>query len=236
MTSLAELAKTPNMTPEILQKYIDANKDMVNFQGQINFNADRAKMAAELPAIEERHRNNQTNSWYAKIEDILDAIYPILAKYGFSVGFENDFPDDKTIKVTAYLYHKDGHSAKNPVVLPLDIAGAKGNINKTAIHATGSSQTYAQRYALNGLIPLRFYNRDNKLSSFDDDGLTGGSLLIDGDQEEELLGLLSEGGIDVEQFCKDYLKVDSLSQLHADAFQKAKNAIINRNKKNADNT
>lgn len=230
--AIAQLAGKDGMTPEILQQYIEANKDMIRFQGEMDFNADRAKMAAKLPPIEEKHYNSQTRSHYAKLEDILDAIGPVLEEFGFSVGFSNRYPDHETIEVTAKLFHKGGHFDQNTVLLPLDKTGAKGTVNKTNVHAAGSSQTYGQRYAINGLLPLRYFNKDNKLSSFDDDGVIGGTALITEDQRDEILSLLGEAGIDVAQFCNGYLKMESVSMIPAQSFGKVKNAILKRMESN----
>lgn len=228
MALIADIAKSPGMTPEILREYIAANKEVVRFQAEIDFNRDRAAMQAELPVIPERHYNEHTRSWYAKIEDINETITPTLSKYGFSVAFENDFPENM-VKVTAVLLHKNGHSARNAVQLPYDKTGAKGNINKTDLHAAGSSLTYAMRYAIVGLLNLRM----EKSKSMDDDGNLGGSNPITESQREELQNLLEEREIDIGRFCTEVAKVGSLAEIPAYNFTKAKNMILARKKKDA---
>lgn len=230
---IADLAKDKDMTPEKLDKYIEANIKILDKQAEIDFNRDRAAMQSELPVIEERHFNSHTKSWYAKVEDINEAITPTLSKYGFSVAFENDFPEGM-VKTTAILLHKSGHSAKNTVLLPHDKQGAKGNINKTDLHAAGSSLTYGMRYSVTGLLNLSFRNKDGKSNSLDDDGNMGRAQCVTEEQRAEIQQLLEAYGIDIERFCTEYAQVESLADIPAVHFQKVKNAILKRGKANAD--
>jgi len=66
------------------------------------------------------------------------------------------------------LSHSAGHTRKYWVDLPLDQAGIKGTVNKTPMHATGSTFSYGRRYLVVMIFNISVIGED-------DDGVAAGS-------------------------------------------------------------
>ena len=75
------------------------------------------------------------------------AITPIYTAEGISISFDTaDSPTVGLKRIIAIVSHSQGHSRHYHLDIPLDDAGAQGKVNKTAVQATGSSNSYARRY------------------------------------------------------------------------------------------
>lgn len=119
-----------------------------------------AMMAGAMPAIEEKGKgHNQTK--YAKWEDIQSAITPVLGQYGFALSFRTKV-EEKAIRITAILAHREGHTEENELLLPADNSGSKN-----AVQAVGSSITYGFRYTACALLNIQ-------TGVSDDDGRAAG--------------------------------------------------------------
>jgi len=123
------------------------------------FNVAFAKAQAEFPIIPKRGRGHN-NIQYARVEDILQAVQPILSKYGLSVRHTSDTKNG--VKVTATLSHISGHAEHDEFIAGPDTSGSKN-----AIQAIKSAITYARRSTLENLLGLASHGED------DDAFLTG---------------------------------------------------------------
>lgn len=104
------------------------------------------------------------NTKYAKLEKINELISPIMQSHGLAVSFGTDTPAemvDGWVRITARLYHANGHSELRQYDVPIDGAGAKGSSNKSGAQAVGSTMTYARRYALAMIFNLSFTDDRN---------------------------------------------------------------------------
>ena len=75
--------------------------------------------------------------------------------------------------------HEAGHTKRYHVDLPIDSTGIKGSVNKTGVHANGSTYSYARRYLTMMIFNVVLTNEDN-------DGN------VDGDQPQSLGELMNE--------------------------------------------
>jgi hypothetical protein len=117
------------------------------------FNIAFAKAQAEFPIIPKRGRGHN-NIQYARVEDILQAVQPILSKYGLSVRHASDTQGG--VKVTATLSHVSGHAEHDEFVASPDTSGSKN-----AIQAIKSAITYARRSTLENLLGLASHGEDD---------------------------------------------------------------------------
>jgi hypothetical protein len=166
------------------------------------FARDLNQLQAELPQIQKDGRimvGNTERSRYALIEDIDTAIRPLLARYGFSLSFDEDSSGEKELMVSCKLLHRDGHFEVKKITVPFD-SGA----GRSAIQSRGSTQSYAQRYLIK--MHLNMVERGK-----DDDG-QGGSAKITSDQANDLQTLMEEVGADRNRFLK-HLGVASLADV-----------------------
>lgn len=170
MTALAkkqETAVSNIATPAtLLQTAVEQNADLDKLERlmdlQDRWNADQAKNAysqalakfqSELgPIIKTRQAHN---SKYADLDDIAQAIRPILDKNGLSYTFEQD-QDQSGLKVTCVVRHSAGHSESNSLSAPNDTSGGKNQIQ-----AIASTVTYLRRYTLTGALGITTGNEDS---------------------------------------------------------------------------
>jgi hypothetical protein len=100
----------------------------------------------------------QTNKFggyrYRSCEDILTAVKPLLAEWGCCLIISDEIVEKGNklfVEATATLYDNDSDaslSAKGPAELP----ETKKGMDQAQI--TGSSSSYARKYALNGLFAI----------------------------------------------------------------------------------
>jgi hypothetical protein len=104
---------------------------------------------SEVEGVYKTKKNNQTNSMYATLDDVIEVAKPIYTKHGFSVIFSEGKADvEGNIRICADVLHKDGHERAYHHDLAIDDKGIKGSVNKTQIHGKASSISYGRRYLM----------------------------------------------------------------------------------------
>lgn len=168
----------------------------------------------EMPAVVRNAKNDQTNSKYATLDAVADAMDPVIHRHGFSLSFGTA---DSTLanhyRVTCKTRHTAGHSEESYADVPADMLGMKGNQNKTATHAFGSTMSYGRRY-------LKLLVFDVTLKDRDDDGNRAGNTPISGEQVRTLEALITASGADRAAFLK-YLGVAEIEEIPAAKFKAA---------------
>jgi ERF superfamily protein len=174
--ALAGAAADPRTDMDKMERLFAMHQTMLKQEAERAFNEAMACAQANLKPIATNAYNDHTKSKYAKLAAINDALTPIHTAEGLSVSFDAHTPefdkDGKEInppregwhRTIAFVSHKAGHTRKYHLDLPLDAAGAKGNVNKTDVQAMGSTNSYARRY-------LKFMIFD--VATFDDDDGNG---------------------------------------------------------------
>lgn len=177
---------------------------------------------SQLKVVAKNKSNSQTHSTYADLAALSKAADPVIHKNGFSLSFapagiaENG---DQLLEWT--IAHSEGHIKTGVAAIPSDKAGAQGKVNKTNMHAFGSSITYGRRY-----LKLMLFD----IATGDDDGNAAGSTLITDEQVDELIELADSLDVDKAGFCK-WAQIESFSDIRVTDFQKAKSAILAKGKK-----
>lgn len=166
---------------------VDIDKMERLFRMKLEHDASKAKtaylqalaaMQPELPVItkhgvigknvkDERGQNTgkqEAMTKYARWEDVVEGITPILAEHGFSLSFRIAQPTPDRVSVSGVLGHRDGHTEETTLALPIDSSGAKNNVQ-----GWGSSVSYGKRYTAFALLNISARGED-------DDGVTGGGL------------------------------------------------------------
>lgn len=205
----------PDMPVERIEQMFALHQKVQADQARKNFDAAFAEMQPNLPVIGKRGKGH--NSKYAKWEDIVEQVQPVLSSYGFGISFRTTDAGGK-LRVTAILSHRDGHREENYHDLPADKSG-----NKNDIQAIGSSTSYGKRYAACSL--LNIVSREE-----DDDGQAGGSALISEEQADELMRLIRDTNTKPDQFTK-LAKVETISDIKAANFDILK-GLLETKKKN----
>ena len=162
-----ELAIMERADVEKLSKLMDLKERYDAQEARRAYNEAMRRVQAEMPRIKEDAKNEQTQSMYARIETINRALIPVYTLHGFALSFsEEQATKDHHVRVCCDIYHSGGHTEHKCAELPIDDVGPKGNVNKTQVHATASTWSYARRY----LTLLVF----NVATGDDDDGQAAG--------------------------------------------------------------
>lgn len=162
MSQIIALASNPAMDVDKLQRLIDMQKDAMQSNAVAAFNRAFAAMQADIPTVIEKGKGDKGMS-YARLEDIVETVRPVLQKHGFSLSHQTEWPDKATIKVIGILTHEDGHERRSEFLASADQSGSKN-----AIQALGSSNSYGRRYTTKDLL-----NIVTKME--DDDGKKAGA-------------------------------------------------------------
>jgi|SRR5579864_65627 len=157
MQALAHAASDPRTNIDNMERLFAMHQTMVHKQAEAEFNDAMARAQQKILPVANNALNTHTSSRYAKLAAINKVITPIYTAEGINISFDSYKPefdkDGKEINApapgmrrTIAIVSKGGYSRKHHYDLPLDEAGAKGNVNKTGVQAAGSTSSYARRY------------------------------------------------------------------------------------------
>lgn len=139
------LALDPNVPVDKLERLIAMQEHIMEINAKAAFNRAFADMQADLPTVIERGKTDKGT--YAQLEDIVEAVRPILKRHGFSLAHATEWPDKTTVKVVGILTHTEGHERRSEFMASADQSGSKN-----AIQALGSSVQYGRRYTSKDLL------------------------------------------------------------------------------------
>jgi len=155
------LACDPRVDVEKLERLIGMQERILAHQAKAAFDADFARMQGDLPIVAEKGTTN--NGRYARLEDIIAAVRPVLAKHGFSLSHTSQWPSDKAVvRIVGILAHRDGHEKRSEFLTGPDASG-----NKNGIQGLGSALSYGRRYTTLDLLGIAS-------SADEDDGRAAG--------------------------------------------------------------
>ena len=202
MLAIIEVAASnKDVDPDKMQKLLDMQLVIMDRQAAIEYNSAFAEMQTQLPTILAKGEGHN-KSKFAKKEDMNRAVNPILAKYGFSLSFSNT-QKDGFITTKATLRHRGGHCEYTEMTLKDDSSGSKN-----VVQATGSSQSYGERYTMKSILNLTIIKDPS-----DDDGAAHTVTISDmeaGNIEE----LLINSGSNKDSFLRVYISgVDNVKQI-----------------------
>jgi hypothetical protein len=132
---------------------IKAMQDIVRQEkadaAELAFAASFTLAQSDIGGVVKTRKNNQTNSMYAGLDDVIEMSKTVCAKHGFSIAFNEGVTEIADhIRLCATVLHKDGHPKQYHYDVPIGGKGIKGVVNMTAIHAKATSVSYGQRYLL----------------------------------------------------------------------------------------
>lgn len=207
-------ADLSTIDPDKLEKLLSLQERWEDRQAEKALSAALSAFQAECPAIKKQRENTHLKTAYAKIDDIMAAIQPVLSKHGLSVSF--DTPSTKeSLTAICYVMHSAGAKFSRQVTVPVDTGMRGANITQQL----GSASSYAQRYALIAALNLNVTDRQ------DDDGGASGDPPIDNDQISDILNLLDQCPPESKPGFLAYLGVESVKEIRASQFKKACTAL-----------
>ena len=147
MSVIERVAMSPDADINKLEKMLEMQERVLDRNAKQAFTADLSSMQEFLPRVIE-HGEGHNKAKFAKLEDINDAIRPVLHKFGFAVTFRVKH-ESSLVWITTVLSHKQGHSEETSIPLPLDNSGSKN-----AVQAVGASISYGKRYGICAMLNI----------------------------------------------------------------------------------
>ncbi len=216
---LERLALSPDVDVAKLEKLIAMQERILDRDAKAAFDSAFARMQVEIPNISERGRGDRGEKGgsytYARFEDVIKAVRPILHKHGFALSHRTSFPNEKRVLITGVLSHEQGHSRESTFLAEADSGGGKNGVQ-----AMGSSSSYGRRYTTYDLLGIA--------TTTDDDGAkaeqfkapadpAGFEAFIDGLRDSAVAGTFSDA------FNKAPLPLRThLTRHHTEEFQRLK--------------
>lgn len=216
---MLSLAVSRGADVAIVKELRDLLREEQREEARLAFESAMASAKAEIPVIAKARKvdftskrtGERTNYNYESLGDIAGLVNPILAKHGLSYRYQTDVQNGLVV-VTCVVAHKDGHRESNSLATGVDTSG-----NKNAAQGVASAVTYLQRYTLKASLGLA--------AGEDDDGQAAGAgQTITDEQRDILLTLASDGGADIQLFCK-WLNVNSIVEIAAKDYKRAYDAL-----------
>ncbi|GJD92883.1 ERF family protein [Methylobacterium iners] len=224
LSLIERAARDPSVDLDRMERLFEMREKMLAREAETAFNAAMSAAQAELPQVLRRAENSHTNSRYAKLEHIAQAITPIYTKHGFSLSFDTvDCPLAGHYRLVCKVAHAGGFSRSHQADLPADGAGAQGRANKTGIQAFGSTMSYGRRYLTLLVFNVALTNEDNdgnRVAPADE----GGDEFVSDEQAETIRRLIGETRSDVNRFL-GFIGAESISDIPASKFQFAVNQL-----------
>ena len=158
---LLNRAMEQNANIETLERVIKLYEQGQHILAKQQFHHAFAAFQSEMPKVRRSKqanfptRNGSTMSYsYASLDDVVEAVKPVLHKFGLSYWFEQQ-QEGPSISVTCTVSHVSGHSINNVVTGPIDTSG-----NKNGIQQVSSTITYLKRIALVGILGVACTDED----------------------------------------------------------------------------
>lgn len=221
-------AADPSMDVERVERMYAMYERAAARSAKSAYIAALAEMQPALPVISKRgtinanekdERGNKTGKQvamtkYARWEDVVEGIRPIMAQHGFSISFRTAQPSPDRIIVTGVLGHRDGHTEETSMSLPIDSSGAKNNVQ-----GWGSAVSYGKRYTAFALLNIVARGEDD-----DGKGADATAGVITTDQLKTLIAAIEATHTEEGAFCT-YFKIEKLADLKTADFDRAMKAL-----------
>lgn len=232
LSIIERAARDPNVDIDKMERLMAMQERVVLRNAETAFNHAMQAAQAEMPQVTRDARNDQTRSRYARLETISAAIKPVITKHGFSLSYGTDAsPLANHYGVTCLVAHSGGFSRLYRADIPTDANGMKGNQNKTATHAFGSTMSYGRRYLLLMVFDIAVTNEDDdgqaagrRQQVYQDRGAPDAGETVTDAQADTLRDKLTAAGGDIDRFIR-FFRIECLPDLPAARFDEAMRMI-----------
>ncbi len=213
---ISKAVADPRMDVEKMRALLDMHERIMKDQREVAFMDAMSRLHEKLPVFEKHGRAK--NSRFAKLEDIHIITKPLLAEEGFSLKYNEESSNEKTVTFVLWVSHKAGHKEPTRLTVTRD-ESAVNKYDKSirpAIQDDGSTVSYARRYLLK--MALDIVEKDE-----DSDGEN--PALITDEQVKTIETLLADTKSNLSSFCTMIAGVDRLSDIPARDYRRIINAL-----------
>lgn len=222
---IGRMAADPNSDIDKFERLLAMKERLDKAEAERAYAAAMRAVQAAVPKVRKDKSNLSTNSSYASLETLNDAVIPIYTAHGFALSFgEGETAAPNCVRVTCDITHESGHTVHRFYDSPLDDKGIKGNVNKTPAHAKASAVAYGRRY-----LTLMIFNVT--VGGEDDDGNGGHAEIevISAEQTANLEALITEVNANRKAFLQHF-KVERLDTLPVELYGPAVKALEQKRK------
>ena len=215
---LSDPARLKDFPVENLERLFAVDKEIREERARIAFNHSFNAVQAKLSPVVKKAQNTHTRSLYARAEDIMLMLDPILIENGFSRSLSTeDSKLDDHVKFVLILRHISGHVERHCLDAPVDDKGLAGKTNKTKMQGLASSYTFCERQLLVKVCGVTLTE--------DDDGNAAGGVghsaeCVTESQALDLDTMIDDVSADRPRFFK-FFKINELSELPASRYKEA---------------
>ena len=208
---------------ETLKAIYELHKEERDYQARMAYNHAFAVVQSEIGSVAKRGYNPDKKYHYARLEEVVEALAPLLEANGFTRSFSSEHcPHPDMIRFVLTITHKAGHELRHILDAPPDYTGMHGKPNKTPVQGVASSATYIERNLL-----LKVFGIQTAEDTDGNAAVGPSSETISKDQQLELKALLSEIGEGDESFLK-YTGVKKIEDIKVGEFRLAKRGLDQR--------
>ena len=224
MQLIERVSQMPELDMDRVDRLFDMHQRMIDREAESAFNAAMAIAQGEIQSVSANRQNDHTKSSYANLSAVHDACKPVWTRYGFSV-ISTMKPSDQQnhILVSCEVRHSGGFKQVYENDWPLDLAGAKGAVNKTPIQAMGSTGSYARRYTELMIFDIAIKHEDNDGSAPPKDPAMQS---LNNAQIKNLRAAMAVAGVGDDYICKK-AQINRVEELYQGRLQ----SLINHLKK-----
>lgn len=218
---IERVALDPNADVDKMEKLLDMQERIFDKNAENAFNSAMVECQIEMGSIKKTSWNDQTKSFYAKLEVIVEDIKPVYTSHGFALCFSHaECPKAEWIRIQCEVSHIAGHSKLFWMDLPPDGHGIKGSPNKTPVHAVASTDSYGKRYVTVNIFNIVIVGADNDGNSRVAEALNKNGTITE-DQVKELEDLISKSTTTAKSLCEQ-AEISELSEMRTEHFGAAK--------------
>jgi len=213
LPAIVQLASDPRVDVTKLEAILLMQERMEAREATTLFHGALARLQANMPRVKKNGTIDLRKGRpvpFAKYEDVMAVVGPMLAAEGFTVSFSEGEPGPLIRWVATWRAH--GHTESNTISLPPDTGPGRNELQ-----ARGSTNSYAKRYLVEDFLNI-------VREGADDDGHRGGVRFIDGAQCRQIEELLAETKSDRDQFLA-YFGASDVATLEQAAFVPATNML-----------
>lgn len=212
VSMIERAARDPAVDIDKMERLWIMHERAIAGRARAEYLAAFSRLQAELPAAV-RGGTGHNKMKYARYEDLITALRPVLAQHGFSISHRVN-TDGKVI-VTGILGHAGGHAEETTITLPADASG-----NKSPVHALASSISYGKRYVTLTLTGIATADEDD-----DAQAVTTG--MITPEQVKEIEALAAATGVSIGWICEHH-SIETLADMTAKDYAEAKSGLSAR--------
>ena len=212
----------------ILERMFDFDVRVKEREAKEAHFAAMAEFNRTMPPIIKDKLNNQFNSKYSSIENILDSCRPYLAEQRLYVSFGNPVQVEGSMSLSVIVSHAMGHretiSMTMPIVSP-PVGRVSGQSAMNPTQAIKATFTYLRGALLEAALGIAGTDatHDNNGNSVESEEV------ISNEQFSNLDALIKEVGADEAKFIK-FMKVSDLDHLPASKYEFAVKSLEKKRK------